>query len=231
MALITPGPMAGQISGRLASVVFSHNRGGPYVRNGTIPTLVTSAEAINAKGRMTAQSQAWDNLDATQRLAWKEYALSNPVVNRLGSQVTTGGNAAYIGINARLAYATETPLVDPPIADPPPALATLTLSADMGAGTFDIAYTDTPLGADDMLWVRACLLDNPAVNYVENRLRLLAVSAKAQASPLDILDQITARFGTVIVGQKLVVRVHVFSSVTGLLSAALQDEAIVEETV
>jgi len=230
MALITPGPMAGQISGRLGSAVFSHNRGGPYVRNGTIPTLVTSQAAINAKGRLSAQSQAWDNLTAAQRLAWQEWALANPVTNRLGSQVTIGGNAAFVGINTRLAYAGDTPLTDPPIVDPPPALATLAGTLDIGAGDFELTFTATPLAADIRLWVLLTVLSNTAINYVENRLRLLMVSDKAQASPLDIESETEARFGTLQVGQKVVARVSTFDSTTGLLSAPLQVSDLIVST-
>lgn len=230
MALITPGPMVGQISGRLASVVFSHNRGGPYARNGTIPTLVTSEAAINAKARLAAQSQGWDNLTGTQRLAWTEWARSNPVTNRLGSQVTIGGNAAYVGINTRLALAGDTILSDPPIADPPTALASITLTLDIGAGNFEVAYTATPLGATIKLWVRLVVLNNPAVNYVENLLRNLVVSAAAQASPLDIEAATLARFGTLSVGQKVVARVHTFDAATGLLSAPIQSEGLIVTT-
>jgi hypothetical protein len=222
--------MAGQISGRLASVVFSHNRGGPYVRNGTIPTLVTSEEAINAKARMTAQSQAWDNLTATQRLAWLEWARSNPVVNRLGSQVTVGGNAAFVGINTRLALAGDSTITDPPISDPPAALVTLTPTFDIGIGNFELAYTTTPLPVSTRLWVRICVLNNPAINYVENLLRFLMVSGPAGASPLDIEAATAARFGTLAVGQKVVVRVHTFSAATGLLSAPVQDDGLIVTT-
>ncbi len=230
MALITPGPMAGQISGRLASVVFSHNRGGPYVRNGTIPTLVTSEEAINAKARMTAQSQRWDNLTATERLAWLEWARSNPVVNRLGSQVTVGGNAAFIGINTRLALAGQALLDDPPIADPPLALASITLSLDIGAGNFEIAYTATPQPADTHVWVLLTVLNNPAINYIENLLRFLAVNAPGVASPFDIEAATTARFGTLSVGQKVVARCHTFDRTTGLLSAPIQADGLIITT-
>lgn len=230
MALFTAGAVVGQVSGRIAGNVFSHNRGGPYIRNGTIPTLVTSEEAINAKARLAAQSQAWDNLTATQRQAWLEWARSNPVVNRLGSQVTIGGNAAFVGINTRLVYAGDTPLTEPPIADPPVALSTIILTCDLGPGTFDIAFTATPLAADIKLWVRLTVLNNPAVNYVENLLRLLLASATAQASPLDIQTETTARFGTLSVGQKVVARVHVLDSATGLLSAPIQTDTLIVDT-
>jgi len=230
MALITPGPLAGQISGRIGSAVFSHNRGGPYVRNGTIPTLVTSEAAINAKGRLSAQSQAWDNLTIAQRLAWLEWARSNPVTNRLGSQVTIAGNAAFVGINTRLALAGDTLLTDPPIADPPLALVSLTPTLDIGAGNFELAYTATPLVAAIKLWVRLVVLNNPAVNYVENLLRTLVVSAAAQASPLDIEAATVARFGTLSVGQKVVARVHTFDTATGLLSAPIQAEGLIVTT-
>lgn len=230
MALFTAGPVVGQISGRVGASVFSHNRGGPYIRNGTIPTLVSSQEAINAKARLAAQSQAWDNLTIAQRLAWSEWAKSNPVVNRLGSQVTIAGNAAFVGINTRLAYAGDTLLTEPPLADPPTALASITLTLDIGAGNFEIAYTATPLGAGVRLWVLLTVLNNPAINYVENRLRLLVASAAAQASPLDIKTETVARFGTLAVGQKVVARVHTFDGATGLLSAPIQDDGPIVST-
>lgn len=230
MALFTPGAVVGQISGRVAGNVFSHNRGGPYIRNGTIPTLVTSEAAINAKARLAAQSQAWDNLTAAQRLAWLEWARSNPVVNRLGSQVTIGGNAAFVGINTRLARIPATPLTDPPIADPPTALDTMTLAIDIGIGASGITYTPTPLAANQRIWLRACVLNNPAVNYVENLLRLIEVSPAAQASPFDFVVSLALRFGTLAVGQKVVVRAHVIDDTTGLLSAPIQDETIIVST-
>jgi len=230
MALFTAGPVVGQVSGRIGASVFSHNRGGPYIRNGTIPTLVTSQEAINAKGRLAAQSQAWDNLTTEQRLAWLEWARSNPVVNRLGSQVTIGGNAAFVGINTRLAYAGDATLTDPPIADPPLALASLTPTFDIGPGDFILAFTATPLEATIKLWVRICVLSNIGINYVENRLRLLLASAAAQATDLDIETELRARFGTLVVGQKIVVRAHTFDNATGLLSAPTQAEGLVVDT-
>lgn len=230
MALFTPGGAVGQISGRVAGNVFSHNRGGPYIRNGTIPTLVTSEAAINAKARMTAQSQRWDNLTVIQRLAWLEWARSNPVTNRLGSQVTIGGNAAFVGINTRLALAGQALLDDPPIADPPLALSSITLTLDIGAGNFQVAYTATPLPVDVHLWVLLTVLNNPAVNYVENLLRFLATSDPGVASPFDIEALTEARFGTLSVGQKVVARCHTFDRTSGLLSAPIQADGLIVTT-
>lgn len=230
MALIVPGSLAGQISGRIGSVVYSHNRGGPYVRNGTIPTTVTSEAAINAKGRLAAQSQAWDDLTAAQRISWGQYALSNPVTNRVGHQVTLSGNAAFVGINTRLALAGVATLSVPPIADPPTALTSITPAYDIGAGDFDVVFAATPLAADEYLWIQATVLNNIAVTYYENLLRHLAVSAAAQASPFDTQVAMEARFGTLIVGQKVVYRISVFSDTTGLLSAPVQTEGIIVTT-
>jgi len=230
MAIFTSGGAVGQISGRVGGLVYSHNRGGPYIRNGTIPTLVTSDEAINAKARMTAQSQRWDNLTDTQRLSWKTWAASNPVVNRLGKQVIVGANAAFVGINTRCNLAGQALIDDPPIADPPLALASITLTLDIGAGNFQIAYTATPTPADVHVWVRLCVLNNPAVNYVENRLRFLGVSAPGVASPFDIEALTEARFGTLAVGQKVVARVHTFDRTTGLLSAPIQADGLIITT-
>lgn len=230
MAIFTPGPLAGQISGRLGATVFSHNRGGPYMRNGTIPTAVTSTYALNIKANLSARSAEWAGLTDAQRGAWTEWASQNPVTNRLGLQKTLSGHQAYIQLNHRIHQAGAAVIAVPPVADPPAALTSVVLDCDIGAGDTDITFAPTPLAAGVMLWVQAAVLNSPGVSYVTNLLKLVTISAAAQASPLDIETELTARFGSLAVGQKVVVLVSVFDSTTGLLSQPFKDEALVTTT-
>ena len=230
MAIFTPGSIIGQISGKIGGTVFSHNKGGAYIRNGAIPTLVSSAAAIAAKNRVSVLSVAWSGLTDAQRAAWKLYAEQNTVINRLGNSITIPPLAHYISINSRLMASADTVLDVPPISAAPDPLDTITLTADIGAGDFEIAYTATPLGAGIKLWVEACLLGSPTIHYIKNRLRLLQISAAAAASPLDIETALAARFGTIQVGQECHVMVRAFDSATGLLSGPLHDQATVVTT-
>lgn len=230
MALIRPGGLVGQISGRLGGDVYSHNRYGQYVRTGTNPITSTTSYALAAKARMTATSQGWQSLSAALKLAWNAWATTNPTINRLGESIHLTGHAAYVGINTRLLACGVAGITAPPIEPAPLPLVSLTLVADIGPGDFEFTYTATPLGANDYLWVKACVLDSTGINYVENYLRLVGVSAAAQESPFDPQTLIEARFGTVAVDQIIVGSVSVFDSVTGQLSAPLRCQATVVDT-
>jgi len=231
LAIFTAGGIVGQVSGRVAGNVFSHNKGGPYIRNGTIPTTSTTPDAMAAKGRLTAASQAWQALTADQKLGWKTFAQNNPTVNRLGHTIHLTGHQWFVRCATRLL---QIPIAMPttaPADTGPVGLTTLTLSADLGAGTFDYTYTATPLAATEQARCFAFVADSAGVNFVKNQLRFIGVSAAAQASPFDCEAQLIAKFGTPTVGHYVHIAVDVIDNVSGLVSSPMVDSAIVEDTV
>jgi hypothetical protein len=218
MALITPGSLAGQISGRVGSVVYSHNRGGPYVRNGTIPVTVTSTDALAQKARVAYLSQAWRDLTSTQQLAWEAWADVNQVINRLGARIRLTGHQSYIRLNTNVIYWGNPPISDPPILPAPAPCSSLSLAVDIAAGTAEVTYAPTPLDTDDRLRCWVAVVDSPGITYVHNLLRLTATSAKAHASPLDIYTAITARFGSLVAGQTIHLQADVCTDTNGQIS-------------
>jgi len=81
-----------------------------------------------------------------------------------------------------------------------------------------------------MVW--AALVDSPGINYVKNLYKLVALSALEAASPLDIEDEVTARWGSPSVGQVLHVRAAVVTDEVGIPSGFLSDSiAVVDTTV
>lgn len=230
MAIFTPGPAVGQISGRVGGSVFSHNRGGPYIRNGTIPVTSTTPEAIAAKTRLSTVSTAWKNLTDAQRRAWTDWAVANPVTNRLGHSITLPANAAYISLNTRIAAAALTQIDVPPITAAPEGLATLTQSADIGVGDFDLDFTPTPLGAAEYLWIQCAVTNSTAIENVNNLLRFVGISAAAQATGFDHQSLVEARLGTLTAGQTVHTFASVFDGGTGLLSQPLRVSTVVTDT-
>ena len=79
-----PGPLASALSGSVAGQTASRNRYGVYWRTRAIPVTSTTTAALNAKARFTSQSQAWQGETDATRLAWKEWALDNPITDALG---------------------------------------------------------------------------------------------------------------------------------------------------
>ena len=231
MAIITPGPTVAAISGSIGGTVYSRNRGGAYIRNRAIPVDPNTAFQQNIRAVLANQSQAWADLTNEQRTAWEGWAVANTVTNALGNQIRLSGHQAFVQINARLDFTDLTQLVVPPITNAPTGLDTMVLSADIGVGTFDIAYTATPIDADVSIWVAAAIVSSPGIKYVRNLYRFILLSTAAQASPLDFQTELEARLGTVTIGQTVHVRVATFDNLTGLMSFPLTDSAVVESTV
>ncbi len=226
----TPGPIVAAASGSIGGTTFSHNKGGMYARNRSIPTISTTIEALAAKSRFATESSAWGDLTAAQRDSWGSFALQRPVIDTLGNPRHLSGFQQFVGINSRRALASDARLLVPPIVSAPDGLLTLVLAADIGLGDVNITYTVTPLGATEEIWLLAAVTNSPGITFVQNLYRWVMHSPAAQASPLDIETETVARIGTLTVGQTLFVSVYVYDNASGLLSQPLRDETVVVTT-
>ncbi len=230
VAIFTPGPLAAAISGSIGGTVFSRNRGGTYVRNRSIPVDPNTIAQQEVRAILATQSSAWADQTDAVRAAFQNWAVQNPVVNALGHSILLSGQQAFVQINARLAFFSLSPLTSPPIINAPDGLSSLDVDGDIGLGDVDLTFGVTPLPANIALWIRAAVVNSAGVSYVRNKLRFVLGSATAQASPLDIQTQVEAKFGTLVVGQTLHVRVSTFDTTTGLLSVGLEDKVVITTT-
>lgn len=227
---MTPGPLAAALSGSIGGTTFSRNRGGPYVRNRSIPVDPNTSSQQNVRSILATQSASWADQTDAIRAAFQNWAVQNPVVNALGRTILLSGQQAFVQLNSRLAFRALATLTSPPIVNAPDGLATLAVAGDIGAGAVDITFTVTPLPADTQLWIQAAVLNSAGVAYVRNLFRFISGSAAAAASPFDIQTAVEAKFGTLIVGQTLHVRVATFGNLTGLLSVPLEDSVVIITT-
>ena len=213
------GGLAGAPSGSLGGVTASHNRYGYYYRARVVPIKRTTEWTLAARARMVNASQFWGTLNSAAQKAWELYAESTPITDALGSKQVLTGHTACVQCNARILLTSGVKIGSPPAVAAPPALLTVTGSWDVGAGASTLAYTTTPLGAVDCLYVQAAVLVKPGVQYFANLLKLVRVSAAALASPYDWQADVEARFGPLVVGNIVVLMASVLSAATGLLSA------------
>ena len=226
MAIIIPGAMVSQASGRIGGTIFSRNRGGAYVRNGSIPTTVTTPFAQLIKSVTAAQSQAWAGLDAAVQEQWREWATQNPVINRLGQSRTLSGHQAFVQINGRLVYAGFAALVSPPIGEAPAPFVPGTVTFVDAPLSLKVAFTPTPATTGVAVQCYAFLANSPGVSYVRNRLALVTTSAAAAATPLDIAQDVVDRFGTPQEGQTLHIGLRALDSTTGLVSSVFYSSTL-----
>ncbi len=222
--------MIGAASGSVGGQTFSRNRYGAYVRTRAIPVNPNTIAQQNARSRLSTYSANWQNLTTAQQLSWANWANQNPITNTLGQSQALTGQAAYVGTNTRLAQATDTAILVPPINPAPTSLVSLAGTWDIGLGTYELSFTATPLAADDRLWIQAAVVNSAGIRYVKNLLRVIDISAKALPTLYDTQAATEAIFGTLVVGQVVHVWAAVFDSATGLLSVPLSTSGVVVST-
>jgi hypothetical protein len=175
-------PILGPMRGRLGADVFSHNKGGDYVRLGTTPTNPQTSRQQTTRSILGTLAAAWTTvLSQSERDEWDAYAGANPVKNSLGQDVLISGVAWYEKCNARLSDAGLPLVTEPPLLAAPPALDTLAVDIS-AAGTADVTFTPV-LDADCalQLWVSLPVSAGSTPNMAQ--CRLAGYSALAQASP------------------------------------------------
>jgi len=227
MAKIMLGSLAGAISGALGNDVFSHGRHGYYIRKRVVPTKAFNIYTIKVRNILTGLSRAWGGLSPEQQAAWNTFAQANPITDRLGQKQVLFGAGAFTQLNARIVYAGDNPIAVPPTINAPAPLTTLTAIADASAHTCILTTAPTPLGANYRLWIEVAMSLAPGVEYVSNLYKLVAVSAKNQATGLGIGAALETRSGTLLTGESVDYRVSVMDSRTGRLSGAKHYQAAV----
>ena len=227
MAKIKLGALAGEVSGSIGCYTFSHNRGGPYVRLRNVPDKYTTPDAMAAKSRLAASSSAWKTLSDADRLAWTSFSSANPVVDTLGEKRVLTGAQTYVMHANRTLYASSTLPAVLPSSGPPASLTSLSITAVAATPACVLTFTPTPLDADLRLWVSACYVDSPSINFIKKSIRLVGVSAVAALTGVQFGPQIVARLGTMPVGQYLHVQVAVMNNVTGQISLPVDASSII----
>lgn len=230
MAKIRFGMLAGSISGSQGNTVFSHNRYGPYIRERTVPVKVTSFWADRQKGILSEASKIWGTLTEAQRLAWKTYAQTNPITDRLGDKRILDGHAAVTMLNCNILLAGGTSILVPPAVATPTLPGAMAATYDIGAGNFQVTWTGGALGASEVLFLNTAVTNSPGRSYVANLYKLAFISAAAAATPEDPLSAIEDRFGTLAVGQQVFYKITVVDQDTGLVSGSYPLNGVVIST-
>lgn len=230
MALIKTGSVVGEISGRVGGIVYSHNAGGMYIRNGSIPINPSTSYRDAVKALFTSASKFWTTLASADRTAWSEWASTISWTNRLGASISLSGQMAAIQCNARILGVGGTMISVPTLTAAPSNISGVTLTADIGSGTFTLAWTSGALAAGCHGYFRGCTLPSASQNYTRNRWRTFMVTPAAATSPQSIESPFVARFGTLTAGERISVQYSVIDSASGLVSSIASAVATVTDT-
>lgn len=203
------------------------------MRNRVVPVNPGTVNQLARRQLLTALSQGFRALTNPQRLGWANLGAQIQRLDSLGQPYTLSGAQAYNSVNFYRVLAAQAILADAPAFDAPTTLLTLTLSASSIA--LSLAFTPTPLGANNRLVIFATPNQSAGKNFFGHPgvpaqspglYKLIVIGAAATASPQNILAAYTALVGPPITGMKISAQAFVLSP-NFLPGAPLRSDAIV----
>jgi hypothetical protein len=213
-------------SGKVGGHVASRNRAGAYLRTKVTPVNPSTSSQLTVRQRLTNFSQAWRGLTEAQRAAWNAAVGSYARTDVFGDLKNPTGFNLYQRLNNNLNAVGQAALTLPPIVDEVLTVNFTGLAGAAGASTLALTLSGAvPAGTSMKVFATPGV--SPGVSFVKSEYRLIAVEAAAAASPIASGADWELKFGDLVAGQKVFVKVVFVNNTTGQESNAQQLSAIV----
>ncbi len=196
-----------QSSGSLGGTVFSHNSGGRYVRERTIPTDPATSFQIPIRTALSSLVARWNNvLTQTNRDSWDLYAANVTLLNPLGDPINVSGMNMFVRSNVPRLQGILPLIVSGPTTFDIGLLSPCNIvSAEETSQLVIVSYdaTDAWNNAGGALMTYISRPQNVGVNFFKGPYRLAetALGSDPQVAP----NSITAPF-TITAGQRVWVK-------------------------
>lgn len=228
-AKFTPGAIVSEIRGKIASTVFSRNKGGAVIRNRIKPINRRSVGQSTRRQTLGSLSSAWRGLSQANRDSWNSAAQNFPLQDTLGQTIFLSGEQLYVRFNANLILIGETAISTAPS---PFAFAvytaSLTAEDDTVSASFDIAFTPNPMTAGNTVAAFATRNLSPGIEAPnQSAFRFIGMIDPADTSPKDLVTEYIAVFGNPVAGQKIFLELRPIATASGQGGTPLRASAIV----
>lgn len=217
-AKIKFGMMMTDARNKLGGQVFSKNRGGAYVRTKVTPSNAQTSFQTAVRAILSFLAASFRTLTANQILAWNNAVSDFTGTDIFGDVKTPSGENLYIKLNANLAKVGSPYISDPPLPTNVPSLTGLVVSAAVGANAVLIAANEITVGVGERLYIEATPCLSPGKSFVKSEFRTIGFTATNAAIPYAAGTLYAAKFGALVAGQKLFIRVQTVNIATGLVS-------------
>lgn len=172
----------GAISGKLGGNVFSHNKGGQYIKQHTIPTNPNSTRQQATRNWVAYCSTYWgSSLSDAERDQWNTWAENNTWLNALGESIAITGLAWFVMVNSRNLDAGDAIIDTPGDLSAPDPFTSMSIT-DLTATQVEITFAAAlPSGGRLQLWACGPLSDGQNPNF--KQATLVGYTAADAASP------------------------------------------------
>lgn len=227
MAKVKFTAVVADMRNKLNGSVFARNRGGAYVRTKVTPLNPQSVRQVAARNLLTSLAQNFRSLTQEQITAWNEAVTQWQTTDIFGDLVSPTGLALYVRLNANISNAGGSLLTSPPAPVGAEALTSLSLAATVTGSVFNIDFFPATVPAAHTMYIESTAMLSPGINNANSRFRYIGISGAGDTAPFDAYALQTAKFGSLVAGQKVYVRCKFINKLTGEVSLALKASAIV----
>lgn len=222
MAKVLFGIIATDMRGKLGGHVFAKNRGGAYVRTKVTPVNPQTVAQQSVRAVFTELTQGWRAISQTKIAAWNSAVQNFPRTNVFGNPKTLSGHQLFVGLNAQLGAAGQASITNPPLPVGADAVESLTGAAAETGQTFSVAYLPATVPSGHTAILDATAQVSPGQTNLNNKFRQVSTIAAAGTSPEDFAAAYTAKFGDLIAGQKIGLRMRFVNNLTGEVSGNIK---------
>jgi len=210
-------PIISQARASLGGATFSANRGGNYVRARIAPVQPRSPAQQAARGQFSTVSGDWKTLTAAQRAGWVAIAATVTLQDSLGNSYIPTGNQLFVGNNRNLLVNAEPVVSAAPGSKPDFVnLSPFTLTSSAGTPTMSVAPPTTAAPTGFVFEVAASSQQSPGVAFFsKSSYRYIETFPATAFAALNILAAYTARWGTLVAGQRVAIRIRLVQIATG----------------
>jgi hypothetical protein len=217
-----------EASGSVGGYTYSHNAGGQYIRQRSIPTDPNTSQQQAVRSSIAQLVNAWVNaLTADQRAAWNTYAANTPISDVFGDPRNRSGINHYCRSNTPILQAALTRVDDGPTVFNLGDYTEPSVAFDAAADEVDVTFDNTDDWANEdgaAMLVYCSRPQNPSVNFFKGPYRYAGKIAGDGETPPTSPASIALPFD-VAAGQKVFARIVVVRA-DGRLSTPFRGGAI-----
>jgi hypothetical protein len=213
-------------SGKIGGHVLSRNRYGAYMRTKVTPVNPSTTAQVAVRNRLGSLSSAWRSLTPAQRAAWNGAVLDFKRTDVFGDIKSPSGFNLFQRLNNNIVTVGGAQI------NTPPAVGE---AAQVLIGAFVATFTLTvltlalsgavPAGSEVKVFMTPML--SPGIDFVKSEYRITEIVANGTASPLNLAAAYATKFGALVAGQKVFVKIVFTDPLTGIESLPQEASAIV----
>lgn len=227
MAKVKFSALVSEMRNKLNGSVFSKNRAGNYLRNKVTPVNPQTIAQVAARNRLSSWSQAFRGLTAAQIASWNSAVEQFKTTDIFGDMKTPSGINLFTRLNINLDLVGGTNITTPPLPVTLGQIEGLALVSDVSSSTVTLTWTSGAVPANTAWLIEATPCISAGKSFVKSEYRLINVLATATTSGSNNFTSWSAKFGSLVAGQKLFVRVTPVSTTTGIKGLPIQVETVI----